>query len=426
MPTGISSLDKYLELVQESEPATIVNIWAFLGAAAAAVSGKIYLPFGEKWIFPHMYIIFYGSPASRKSTALNTAMSVLDMSGYTKKLGTSTSFNTMYESLHTYKGVKHGESVFDGGMGEDYVHDCLVYADELTNFIPQGPKSKLATSALGTLWDAQDHTIFSGGMPHSISNPCLTIMAGTTPEGYADALGNSAQATGFASRLIILVCERANKRITIPKPLDGNLRAEVARCLGELHMKSGKLKIGPVEISPEAHTLLDKIYNIDSDPTLSWKWRNYVSRRFTHLLKLCVLLCGIELQHLITPAIVRKANSILHYTESLLHRADLEQSATSGKTIKPEKTLLHIMSNTPGKVYTTMEVQKILGPSVTSSEEGITIISKLINTETIKMHTSQTESGRTIQAGYYFPQPEILYHSSLLDSGIESLLRGEV
>ena len=73
-------------------------------------------------------------------------------------------------------------------------------------------------------------------------------------------------------------------------------------------------------MTPEAEELLDTIYT-------SWKgiddvrFDSYSNRRFTHLLKLCLIHAAAAMSQTITKDIVICANTVLHFTECLMPRA---------------------------------------------------------------------------------------------------------
>ena len=422
--TGIQFLDDYYELVRRTEPSAIAHLWSLLTCASAAIEGRVYLPFGEGKILPHMYTLLYGDPASRKSSAMSSAVGVFKLSQYTKMVPERAKFQTFLDALPAYRGVNLGKSIMEDGPGDDYVHNCFMAADELTSFlgVTQG---KNTLSTLGTLWETSDYQIYApkkageeGKQLYNVSNPCITFLAGVTPESYDASLGAHAEDSGFISRLNIVVCERSANRVALPQPMDPRSKLKLLQHFNQIQDPT-IVKTGPVTLSDEAKDLLTRIYKVDGVVDLAWRWRNYLARRYTHLLKLCIVLSCIKLSTIISADTVKEANSILHYTEGLLSRAIIDKSQSINA--QAEKVILTTLASVPGRPYTLEKLRNLASPYVASINDIGPILQKLVTTGRIKEYVPKNNRSPVI--AYVFPDAENKYHDTLLSYRMEQFLR---
>jgi hypothetical protein len=78
-------LNDYLLMVEETESPRIFHIWSALGAVSMALgSSAVSLPFGFSEMFANQYIIFIGTPGTRKTTAMNIAQRLLRQSNWSQ------------------------------------------------------------------------------------------------------------------------------------------------------------------------------------------------------------------------------------------------------------------------------------------------------------------------------------------------------
>jgi hypothetical protein len=173
-------------------------------------------------------------------------------------------------------------------------------------------------SLLGNLWDYEG--VFRNRIKHgrsvAIVNPTISILSGNTHTSFAECFPAQSIGQGFLSRIILVYGEATGKKITFPKKPHRELTEDIIKQLREI---KEKVK-GEALITIESSHALDMIYK-------SWvdledgRFKHYSTRRFTHLLKLC-LICmasrastSVEIQDIVF------ANTILTYTEQLMPKA---------------------------------------------------------------------------------------------------------
>jgi hypothetical protein len=337
--------DLYLDYRAQTEPPVIFNRWAAIAVVSAWLGRSVWFPFGSTRIFPNQYVMFVGDPGSRKSTAIKNAVKVIREAGYDTLSAQKTSkekwlLDLAGEGLEDDKIKRPGKraanydplediSVIDGILDTSSPHEMLIPADEFNNFVGNGNLEFL--SILGELWDWDDeHDGYKYRLKNSrsinIFQPTITILAGNTPTGFAECFPPAAIGQGFMSRLILIHGESSGKKITIPPvPAQEDTDRLVAMLL-QMRQKYS----GPVGITEDAMSALDLIYKTwpDLDDP---RFKHYSTRRFTHLIKLCLIHMVGRLGARIDIDDVIRSNTVLAHAETMMPKAlgELGKARTS-------------------------------------------------------------------------------------------------
>lgn len=316
-------LDTYVQFASEfTETRNIAHVWAILTTMSALVGRSRYLPFGAQKLYPNMYTMIVGDPASRKSTAIKLAKSLAERAGYNEFAFESGSKESYFNSLARRSDdlsnsidldistKKNGLDVWEPPMGETHSFIC---SDEFQDFI--GINNMSFISALGDLWDKDTNYRYET-IKHGIVNiprPYITVLGGTTPSTFSSIFPSHAIDQGFLSRLLMIPCKSKVRSIAFPPPPDKVLETKILTILTSL------LELPPTEVtrSKEATQMLEAIYEVWRSPFDS-RFAGYAGRRHTHLLKLCLLFTGIYNTTEITTDILVEAHSLLMYTELLM------------------------------------------------------------------------------------------------------------
>lgn len=312
--------------------------WCYISALASMLGRNAWLEFGHRAIYPNMYIMLIGSPAARKNTAMNASVDViralnmlniaqgrtskekflLDLSGHVDDTGTK---------HNAEQGAGSGtaemyKNLFDMDLADlandDSIHETLIAADEFTNFVGAGNYEFI--SLLGELWDNPPiyDVRVKNSKSYKISKPCVNILGGNTPTGFAAAFPPEMIGQGFLSRLLLVYGERTDVRITWPEPPDMQLKAELSAHFARVRMEiTGVIAI---DRKGEAFAALDWIYkNWQSLDDV--RFASYSGRRFSHLLKLCLIFAANALRTEILLEDVIAANTLLAVTENDMPKA---------------------------------------------------------------------------------------------------------
>ena len=318
--------ESYLNYVAKTEPPIIFHRWSLLSCLGAQLGRQFWFPFGDFRIMPNMYVMLIGDPGTRKSTAIKLAKKMLVSTGFDKFSGDRTSkekFLLDLEGVEDEEGkVLDAKGVMSSLFGEDAITDpkeVFVCADEFNEFVGSGNLEFL--SLLGSLWDWDDQMRpfkqrLKTTRSVSIYQPTISILAGNTHAGFTEAFPPAAIGQGFLSRLILIYGESSGVKIAFPEKPDDNLRNIVVDQLMTIKEKVH----GEATMTKEARGMLQTIYNSFKGLDDS-RFQHYSTRRFTHLIKLCLLTAASRCSTEINKMDVFFSNTLLSYVEHRMPQA---------------------------------------------------------------------------------------------------------
>lgn len=320
-------LDKYINLREDTETPLHLYRWAFLSCVGAAMSRNVWLMHGDKCIYPNMYVLFVGSPASKKSTAIKGTRKLLEGGGFTNFSFGNTSMQQFFLDMQDINLPKklNGEINFEDALNmkpEDYsATNAFVAEDEMINFLGQNNRDFIAK--LTDIWDnkAFEDFRFKNSKCVHIDRPTVSILGGFTPASFVESVPTEAAGNGFLSRCVLVYAKPSGKKITWPAKLpeqDKEFFREVFCKLQNLH--------GQAPLTPAIMDAFDKIYH-GWEPLDDVRLQYYSGRRLEHLFKLTLCLAALRsVEHdEVSPSIslqdVEQANTILTYTEEYMSMA---------------------------------------------------------------------------------------------------------
>lgn len=327
--TSPSFLQQYFSYVGETEAPMFYHRWAILSSIGAYLGRQFYTSILPGSAYPNIYSMIIGAPGTRKSTAIKLAKRVLTDAGYDTISADKCSKEKFLMDLAGMDGEGEGsntkfgknldslldENIF-GDIGSQEPREMFIACDEFNDFI--GPGNMEFISLLGNLWDYSGTYNYrtKGGKPVVIPDPTVSILGGNTTTGFAQAFPPATMGQGFMSRLLLIYGEPTGIKIPFPKMPSEEEKANVVRALQEI-----KLRVrGEAVIGDESRTLLAKIYN-QFNPLEDARFISYSSRRFTHLIKLCLIISASYYSCEILPEHVVEANTLLAHTEHFMPKA---------------------------------------------------------------------------------------------------------
>lgn len=312
-------IQDYLDYVGRTESPIAFHRWSAIGGLGAWLGKSVWFEHGGFKIYPNMYVQLFGAAGTRKSSAIKRFVSIMRSAGYRNFTAEKTSKEKFIEWM-AGKGALDGDAELWGTVGsDDSSTDALIAADEFNDFF--GANILDFLGFLGVMWDYEGDYEFStrSGGSHIISNPCVSILSGNTPTMLAATIPPEAIGQGFFSRTLIIHGQETGIKIAFPPKPSEEETAKIVSALDRV-----KLTVqGAMEMSPEALALAEKIYT-------GWKkiadprFDGYGNRRFTQLLKLCVIHAAAECSQVILPRHVVRSNTVLH-------RAELDMSKALGE-----------------------------------------------------------------------------------------------
>jgi hypothetical protein len=260
-----------------------------------------------------------GGAGSRKSTAIKIAASLIKKAGYDTIAAERSTKEKFLMDLAGEESTPQGnimEQNLFGTSDNDAPCEILIAADEFNTFVGNGNIEFL--SLLGVLWDYNGK--FEDRKKNSkslvIENPTVSILAGNTATGFSLAFPAEAIGQGIFSRLILIHGEKTDKRITFP---EAPSQAQEKLLLDILYAIR-QVASGNAVLTPSARTMLDAIYQ-------GWigfpdvRFESYANRRFSHLIKLCLIVSAASMRNCIEDCDVVYANTILTHAEHSMSKA---------------------------------------------------------------------------------------------------------
>ncbi len=339
---------RYFHYTRETEVPVFFHRWAAITSIGAYLGRDFYFHHGHFEIYPNIYCMLIGDAGTRKSTAIKIIKKLLQGAGYNTIAADSTSKEKFIEDLSGETNEKSVDQILDQNLWGNEESDesrppaeCLIAADEFNVFLGNGNIEFI--SLLGTLWDYNGtyKKRIKTGKSVSVPNPTISILGGNTPTNLNLAFPPEAIGQGFFSRLIFVYGEKTNKRITFPTPPSFEETKELLEYLAAVK----RVVHGRATMTSGAESLLDKIYKTHKAMD-DFRFESYSNRRFTHLLKLVLIVTASRLSIQITETDIVYANTILTHTEHLMPKALGEFG--KGRNSDISHKILQLLDNADG------------------------------------------------------------------------------
>lgn len=280
-------IDHYMHYTENSEPPNLFRKWCAISTIAAAMQRKCWLHWGtDMTLYPNMFIVLVGPPATRKGTAMNPAERLLrDLE--IKFAASATTKEALIQSITS------AETFTNLVNGEICIHSSLtVFSKELTVFLGQSNYGLLAH--LTDWFDCASEWSYrtkSGGL-EEIKGVWLNLIGATTPELVRTSLPMEAIGGGFTSRCIFIYEEKKGKVVPFPMEQEGErqLRSELLYDLEAIHNMSGNFKVSPQFIDMWGTYYVSSQDEEIFPPNSMQHFGGYIERRATHALKLAMIM----------------------------------------------------------------------------------------------------------------------------------------
>lgn len=373
-----SFLTTYLQYTSDSEVPTTFRRWAAISGIGILLERNIFISHGHSNIYPNIYAMLMGTAGTRKTSAINLMRRLVIQAGFTHIAAEKTSKEKFIMDL-AEGDTEAMDDILETnlfGASSSSVSPMAIMADEANDFF--GISNIEFLSMLGAMWDWQDSPYknrLKTGKSVQIHKPTISILAGNTPTGFSIAFPAEILGQGFFSRLLLIYGEPNGKRIAFPR-----LPSETETENIIYYLKTIKSYfVGELTYTPSARKLLEQIYTTSS-PLNDGRFDSYYNRRFTHLLKLCILVTASYLEKEISEIRVIEANTYLTYIESLMPKAlgEFGKSKNSDVTHK----ILSFIESRDG--CTLKDIHKVVGQDIDKLSEIGEILKKLSLSEKIQ------------------------------------------
>lgn len=388
MTDFVSRYLRYVDLDQSEAPANY-HRWTCLAMLGALLGRSVYLPFGHSKIYPNQYIMLMGSPGTRKGTALGIGRALATAAGFTRFAADKTSKERFLMDMkqHEIEDAMTIEELED--LVFDQPAETWVLSGEFTDFIGQGNMEFI--TMLTNLWDnlKEYENPKIHGKSVKVSMPTVNILGGNTPQGFALAFPPEALGNGFLSRVLFIHGEPTGKQITWPEPADELQMQELATHLRNMR---SNLK-GEMFIDKEARKVGEAIYK-SFIPVDDARFSHYSTRRFTHLLKLAMLLAAGDLSNHITAVHLIRANTALACAEMRMPKALGEFGKNRNSDVA--NTIIEFISKR-SKPASVNEIFKAVSTDVKGITDLADIMSNLQRAEKVQVVTIAGKQGYLVR-----------------------------
>lgn len=313
----------YFDYTKDTESPMFYHRWCAISGIAALLGRQYQFPHGHFIVYPNFYTMLIGEPGARKSTAISIIKKLVQATGYNTVASNKTTkekFLLDLEGGFDFSQEAAGDEPSDFqelfGSDDNSPREVLIAADEFGDFL--GANNVEFVSLLTTLWDNLDHydnRIKTGKSVHIVS-PTVNILSGSTATGFAQTFPPEIMGQGFLSRMLLVYSDPSNKKIPFPTRPDDAATIEIVNSLSRIK----NTVTGLAELEPTAKAMLEKIY-VTFEGLEDSRFKSYSTRRFTHLLKLCLVTAAAHYSTSITEEHVLLANTILSYTETKMPMA---------------------------------------------------------------------------------------------------------
>ena len=382
-------ITNYIDFATEgTESPRIFHRWSILTTLAAFLDRQYNIRHGHNIIQPNMYVMLIGTAGSRKSTAIKMAKELLKRTGYKAFSSEKTTKEKFLMDLaglddngRTIDKITNLDDLLDanifGDAEADGTSEMFIAADEFNDFFGNDILGFL--SMLGALWDKDGmyENKIKNGKSVLIPNPTINILGGNTPATFANTFPTEIFGQGFFSRVLLIYGERSDRRMAFPKAPNEERRNELLANLRVIRERS----IGTIEPSGTARSLLEKIYNLPSGFD-DVRFESYGTRRFTHLLKLCLLVSASRGANHIAEADVVYANTILSHAEQLMPKALGEFGRAKNADVTHK--VMQIIYSAPEAIGFKAIWQQVGGKDIDNFDQLSTIIKNLLMAEKIQ------------------------------------------
>lgn len=320
-------IDGYVELLDNAEPPLLYKEWVAISVVAACLQRKCYHTWEmDTRIYPNMYIVLVGPPASKKGTTMRPAKAFLDSLGIKVSSNAITREALIRELTGTALPLEGSDQFLHSSM--------TVFSEEFTVFL--GYKNKEMIDTLVDWFDCADRWEYKtkNSGEDLILGVWVNLLAGTTPTALREALPDTSIGGGFTSRIIFVFGDKKHKIVPYPVMTDKEreLQQKLLVDLESIRMLRGEFRLTQefVDAHTEWYIANAKRPRFNTEYLLA-----YNERRSLHLRKLSMIVNAARTDSMIVTAEdFERARGFLERAE------DVMDNAFSGRGSHPKAAII--------------------------------------------------------------------------------------
>ena len=267
-------IESYMKYTLHTESPDLFHKWTAISCIAAALGRRVWIDRGAYRIYPNHYIIIVaGTAQCRKSTAVRIGRDLIRTARVTNISAERITDALLWKQL--------GDMSKERGSAE-----MFTFVDELKNYLKAEDAYRGVIVTLTTLFLCPDEieSGTKGAGVDSLKNPCLNILAATTPKDFSEIIPGGSAESGFIPRLHIIHQEVPRPRISMPS-LDRELEPKLVNDLKHIHELKGEIRL-----SPKARAWFDYWYEKEFTFPEDERLDGFYGRKHDYVLKLGIIL----------------------------------------------------------------------------------------------------------------------------------------
>ena len=277
-------IDSFMFLTETVRSPVSFRLWTAITTIACTLERRVWTATDVKPLFPNLYTILAGAPASGKTIMVDLSREMLSI--LSKPGGIV--FGPDNPSAASFMDcLAASTKISINGMGIPMYSAMTIHCRELGDLMSKYDKDFAAK--LTTLYDNPTNYTMPRRTAKSlnIEAPNVNMLAGATPDALGDTIPESAWGQGLTSRLIFIygIIPELRRRIFIPRhntDMTG-LQTDLKRFFEDLH--------GVFEWEEPAQVAMDRWFNDEKMAPVPTYGRlaNYRGRRDVHVMKLAMI-----------------------------------------------------------------------------------------------------------------------------------------
>ena len=291
----------YMEFCKGSESPASYHMWSALSTISSALQRKVSIQWGHSIIFPNMYICLIGPSGVRKAEPIVISRDLLSEIPGVVHVAESITKEALIKRMHS--AFADFDKPKDTELELNAHSSVSVIAEEFAVFLGDSDTRFLAD--LTNWYDSRDKWTYETKHQgiHTVVGVCVNILASMAPDWIPSAIPMGAIGGGFTSRIIFIVEHKKSQVIVNPNliGIDQELRNALVNDLTVINQLAGEFSF-----SPSALTRYTDWYGSEERKTAAGRpaiadprFSGYVSRRATHIKKLCMVISAARADNLI-------------------------------------------------------------------------------------------------------------------------------
>lgn len=279
-------LKAYRDYIIRHESPSIFHFWVSSQMITTALRRNVWINRGAYTIYPNQFVILVARSGScRKSVSMEIGLDLIDEIENIHILHERMTVEGLMDKMQRVNVLPDGRVIPDGSI--------LIHADELSNLFGKASYISDLMSFLTAGYSSRTKLDFltrSRGLG-SVRNPCISLLAGTTPDSMSEIFPSLTLASGLIGRILLVVGERGER---IPKPkLKVSSRPALIHDLTEISKLYGEMTV-----TDEAEEAFDTWYaNFPENPPSELS--TYYERKHDHVWKISIVMSISESDNLI-------------------------------------------------------------------------------------------------------------------------------